>query len=79
MVDGRWVRVGANEACLLPPFTANAIQAVRGESVWKFCWVRYLESPVQNPLVSAKSPVKGVFAAAALLHAVKGLHAEASE
>jgi AraC-like DNA-binding protein len=79
MVDGRWVRMGANEACLLPPFTANAIRAIQGESVWKFCWVRYLESPVQNPLVSAKSPVKGVFAAAPLLHAVMGLHAEASK
>lgn len=78
MVDGRWVKVEADEACLLPPFTANAIQAIRGESVWKFCWVRYLESPGQNPLVSAKSPVKGAFDAAAFRHAVEGLHAEVS-
>lgn len=78
MVDGRWVTVGANEACLLPPFTANAIQAISGETEWKFCWVRYLETPGQNPLVSAKSPVKGGFDATAFSHAVKGLHAESS-
>jgi AraC-like DNA-binding protein len=79
MVDGRWVSVGANEACLLPPFTANAIRAIRGEPAWKFCWVRYIETPGQNPLVSSKSPVKGPYAAAALLHSVEGLHAEASK
>lgn len=79
MVDGRWVTVGRNEACLLPPFTANAIQAIQGEPVWEFCWVRYVESPDANPLVSAKSPVKGSFAADALFHAVKGLHEEASK
>lgn len=78
MVDGRWVTVGANEACLLPPFTANAIQAIRGEPEWKLCWVRYLETPGQNPLVSAKTPVKGPFDAAAFSHAVEGLHAESS-
>lgn len=79
MVDGRWVTVGKSEACLLPPFTANGIQAIRGEPVWEFCWVRYLESQDSNPLVSAKSPVRGEFKATALLHAVKGLHAEASK
>lgn len=79
MVDGRWVKVGANEACLLPPFTANAIQAIRGQPEWRFCWVRYLESPGTNPLVSAKSPVKGSFDAAAFSHAVEGLHAETSK
>lgn len=79
MVDGRWVTVGENEACLLPPFTANAIQAMRGEARWKFCWVRYLETLGQNPLVSAKSPVKRAFNAAAFSHAVEGLHAESSK
>lgn len=79
LVDGRWVNVGPNEACLLPPFTANAIQAIRKGSEWKFCWVRYLESHGGNPLVSSKSPVKGTFDAAPLLHAVEGLHAESSK
>jgi len=79
MVDGRWVTVGANEACLLPPFTANAIQAIGGDTEWKFCWVRYLETPGTHPLISAKSPVKGYFDAAAFSHAVEGLHAEATK
>lgn len=79
MVDGRWITVGANEACLLPPFTANAIQVMRGKQEWKFCWVRYLETPGQNPLVSSKSPVKGPFDAAAFSHAVEGLQAESSK
>lgn len=79
LVDGRWVSVGQNEACLLPPFTANAIQAIRKGPLWKFCWVRYLESQSKNPLVSSKSPVKGAFDAAPFLHAVEGLHAEASK
>lgn len=79
LVDGRWVKVRANEACLLPPFTANAIQAIRGQPEWKFCWVRYLETLGTNPLVSAKSPVKGPFDAAAFSHAVEGLHAESSK
>lgn len=79
MVDGSWVKVMANEACLLPPFTANAIQAIRGAPDWKFCWVRYLESPDISPLVTAKSPVKGAFDAAAFLHAVEGLCAEVSK
>ncbi len=79
MVDGRWVELGANEACLLPPFTANAIQAIRGQTEWRFYWVRYLESPETNPLVSSKSPVKGNFDATAFSHAVEGLHAESSK
>jgi AraC-like DNA-binding protein len=78
LVDGSWKKVGANEACLLPPFSANAIQAIRGQPEWRFCWVRYLESPAANPLISAKSPVRGAFDAAAFAHAVEGLHAEAS-
>jgi AraC-like DNA-binding protein len=77
MVDGRWVKVGANEACLLPPFTANAIRAIRGEPVWKFCWVRYLESRETNPVVSAHSPVFGAYAGEPLRNCIERLRAEA--
>ena len=79
LVDGRWVRVEQNQACLLPPFTANAIQAIRKGPAWRFCWVRYLENQGVNPMVSSKSPVYGSFDAAPLLHAVEGLHAEATK
>ncbi len=76
MVDGRWVSVSAGEACLLPPFVANAIQAIEGAPDWKFCWVRYLDSPDRLPVVFSKSPVKGEFDTGPLAHAVEGLHAE---
>jgi AraC-like DNA-binding protein len=76
LVDGRWVTVRAGEACLLPPFVANAIRAIKGEAPWSFCWVRYLESQERLPIVSSKSPVKGSFASDVLRYAVEGLHAE---
>ncbi|MEM8956137.1 MAG: AraC family transcriptional regulator [Verrucomicrobiota bacterium] len=76
MVDGRWVSVGAGEACLLPPFVANAIRAIEGELVWEFAWVRYREDPERLPVISSKSPVKGEFGAAPLFHAVTGLYEE---
>lgn len=78
LVDGRWVKVSAGEACLLPPFVANAIRAINGEEPWSFCWVRYLESEERLPIVSSKSPVKGPFPSDVLKHAVEGLHAESS-
>jgi AraC-like DNA-binding protein len=79
MVDGCWLRVSANEACLLPPFKANAIQAIRGQPEWKFCWVHYLKTPRTKPLIFSKSPVKGSFDAAAFSHAVEGLCVESSK
>jgi AraC-like DNA-binding protein len=79
LVDGRWTSVGAGEACLLPPFVANAIRAVEGAPPWEFCWVRYLESQDHLPIVSSKSPVKGPFDSQSLYHAVMGLHAETAQ
>ncbi|MEM7144671.1 MAG: AraC family transcriptional regulator [Verrucomicrobiota bacterium] len=79
MIDGRWVAVSADEACLLPPFVANAIRAIEGEPVWEFSWVRYREDPERLPVVSSKSPVKGGYRAAPLFHAVAGLHAECQQ
>ena len=84
LIDGRWTPIRAGEACLLPPFVENAIRAVgvdrpnkaTGEP-WTYGWVRYLESPEYLPVISAKSPVKGSFAAEVLVWAVQGFHAEA--
>lgn len=79
LIDGRWVAVSAGEACLLPPFVENAIRAIKSDSgdPWTYGWVRYLESPEQMPIISAKSPVRGRFASDVLVHAVEGFHAEA--
>jgi len=78
LVDGRWAQLGEGEACLLPPFVTNAIRATDSESPWTFCWVRYLESQEQLPIVSSKSPVKGLFSSFVLRHAVEGLKWELS-
>jgi AraC-like DNA-binding protein len=76
LVDGRWKPVCAGEACLLPPFVANAVQARHNHS-WKFCWVRYLESREGTPILSALSPVSGRLDPNPIRHAITGLHAEA--
>ncbi len=79
LIDGRWVKVRAGQAGLLPPFVENAIRAIDSKSgePWTYAWVRYLESPDQMPIISAKSPVRGRFASDVLVHAVEGFHAEA--
>jgi len=78
LVDGSWKKVKAGEACLLPPFVANALKCV-GRKVWRFCWVRYLEKKEINPIVNAISPVQGTYNGEPLLRAIEGLMAECLE
>lgn len=75
LTDGRWKTVRAGEACLLPPFVANALRCIPGKK-WDFCWVRYLESRESAPIVSDVSPVSGTFDPEPLLSAISGLIAE---
>lgn len=75
LVDGRWKKVKAGQACLLPPFVANSLKVVNGQD-WKFCWVRYLESERCKPIVSEFSPVSGDFKGEPLASAIQGLIAE---
>ncbi|MBK1883870.1 helix-turn-helix transcriptional regulator [Luteolibacter pohnpeiensis] len=75
LVDGKWQRVSAGEACLLPPFVTNGMRAL-GPEPWLMCGVRYLESRESQPVISHRSPVRGAFDSTSLLHAIKGLHAE---
>lgn len=75
LVDGSWTKVKSGEACLLPPFVANALKCV-GRKAWRFCWVRYLEKKEINPIVSAISPVLGSYDGEPLLRAIEGLMAE---
>lgn len=74
-VDGQWKRVATGQACLLPPFVSNAMKAT-GEEPWSICWVRYRESRESHPIVTASSPVLGVYDPKPLLHAIQGLHSE---
>lgn len=75
LVDGSWKEVGEGQACLLPPFVANALKCAAGKS-WRFCWVRYLERRDTTPIVSALSPVRGDYAGEPLCRAIEGLLAE---
>lgn len=74
LVDGRWRKVAAGTACLLPPRILNALRAVDGQR-WQFCWVRYKPQQDRQPLLSATSPVLTSFDAAPLRAAIGGLHA----
>lgn len=76
LADGEWKRIRAGHACLQPPFVMNALKCDKGKP-WKFVWVRYRESRETAPIVSAVSPVTGLFDPAPLKAAVEGLHAEA--
>lgn len=78
LIDGEWRMVGAGQACVQPPFIPNALKA-RGRKAWKFCWVRYQESPSKRPLVSLHAPSIGDFDGDPLRCGIEGLHAEASQ
>ena len=75
LVDGSWKKVSEGQACLLPPFVANALKC-NGGKAWRFCWVRYLESRDTTPIVSAVSPVRGNYFGEPLCRAIEGLLAE---
>ncbi len=75
LADGRWKRIRSGQACLLPPFVANALKCPAGKT-WAFAWVRYLEERETRPIVSSISPVSGAFDGVPLKLAIEGLHAE---
>lgn len=77
LADGRWMRIGAGQACLLPPFVANALKCLPGIR-WRFAWVRYQETRESTPILSALSPVSGSFGGEPLQAAIQGLIAETS-
>ncbi len=75
LVDGKWKRVAKGQACLLPPFVTNGMQAA-GRGPWRMCCVRYRESRDTLPVIAQRSPVLGRYDPAPLRHAIEGLHAE---
>ena len=74
--DGGWRTIRAGYACLMPPWVMNAFHCKPG-GTWEFVWVRYLESRETNPVVSAHSPVFGIYDGEPLRHSIGGLRAEA--
>ncbi len=75
LADGKWQRIRAGQACLLPPFMTNALKCLPGKP-WSFTWVRYREARETRPIVSSLSPITGSFDVAPLKAAIEGLHAE---
>lgn len=78
LTDGKWKRIRAGQACLLPPFVMNAMRCLPGNP-WKFAWVRYLESRETRPIVSSFSPLSGAYDSDSLRATIAGLHAECGE
>lgn len=75
LVDGRWQRCRAGQACLLPPRILNAFHAVPGRA-WEFCWVRYQQPSLQRPVATVASPVLARYDVAPLRASIEGLHGE---
>jgi AraC-like DNA-binding protein len=77
LLDGRWQRCRAGQACLAPAHVLHAFHAVPGRR-WQFAWVRYDEGAGLGPLGAAGAPVLAAFHSAAFRCAVEGLIAEQS-
>ncbi len=74
-VDGAWKTIRSGEACLLPPFVQNSFRCKK-DKPWDFCWVRYLESREQKPIVSQNSPVLKDYDGGPLKAAIEGMYSE---
>jgi len=72
LIDGNWREIHPGQLVLLPPFMPNLFRS--GKHAWEFCWVRYLATPGQRPVVSSESPVCQPTEDTGLRHAIDGLH-----
>ena len=77
IVDGRWKKCKRGQAFLLPPGTMHAFEA-SPEQDWSFCWVRFKDRALSQPIANANSPVLASFNGEAFRHAVMGLYREAT-
>ncbi|HTD65907.1 MAG TPA: helix-turn-helix transcriptional regulator [Candidatus Limnocylindria bacterium] len=77
LLDNRWRRFSAGQACLAPPYAPNAYRCISG-CRWEFVWVRYVQPPSRRPIVFAAAPLLAAFDGEALRAAVLGLHHEAA-
>lgn len=77
LVDGRWKTCSPSQAFLLSPGTLHAFHALP-EQAWSFCWVRFQEDALTQPVAEANSPVLAAFDGESLRHAILGLHREAT-
>ncbi len=77
LVDGRWKICAPGHAFLLSPGTLHAFNSLHDEP-WSFCWVRFQEDALTQPVAEANSPVLSTFDGEVLRHAISGLHQEAT-
>ena len=77
ITDGRWKTCSPGEAFLLPAGTMHAFEALPNNE-WSFCWVRFQEGAMNQPVGEANSPVLASFNCEAFQHAILGLIAEAT-
>ncbi len=75
LLDGRWQKCGAGQACMAPPHALHAFHAVPGKR-WSFAWVRYDSAAGKGPLGTSSAPVLAQFNCEAVAAAVKGLYHE---
>ncbi len=77
VTDGRWKTCSPGQAFLLPAGTMHAFEAFP-DNDWSFCWVRFEEGAMNQPVGEANSPVLASFNCEAFQHAILGLIAEAT-
>jgi len=77
IVDGRWKNCMPGQAFLLSPGTMHAFEAF-GDKDWSFCWIRFKDRALAQPIANANSPVLARFNGEAFRHAVMGLYMEAT-
>jgi AraC-like DNA-binding protein len=75
LVDGRWRKLMAGQACLLPAGLQNSFRIGRSRR-WSFCWVRFGSGVKSRTIFRASSPVLAAFEGAPLQAAILGLRAE---
>lgn len=75
LLDGRWQKCGAGQACMAPPHALHAFHAIPGKR-WQFGWVRYESGHGTGPLGNASAPVLAQFNSEAFGAAVRGLYHE---
>lgn len=75
LVDGMWKPLGEGQACLLPPYMANAFRCVEGKA-WRFVWVRYDELKGERTVATHQAPVMGSYDVQNVERVISGIFSE---
>ncbi len=72
LINGEWVEITENQACLLPPFRLNALRAIPGIP-WELHYVRYFQNKEQSPPITCQEPVIDAFDSRVFASAMRGM------